>query len=184
MKNLTINGRNYSLYNVTGKVVEASKMTQQEIKSIGGGPYSSGQQIKTFNTVKDQVFLIDNEGNEHSFQLVAMNIACRESNEITVTCVKQEKINNIVYIAALNKTTNQMFFSQPQINGLHLPSKKTMYYFMGIIALLLLIVGAGMWLSLLGGAFFGWLFSLVYMVIKSPIDGKVFTKNFRIEDYN
>lgn len=184
MINLIIGGRNYTFYNITGKVADSSKINQQHLKTVGGGPYTTGQQTMSINIVHDQIFLIDNNGKEYSCQLIGMNVACREGNELTITCVKEEGKDKEMYVAAFNRTTNQLFFSQRQINTIHLPSRTTKYYFMGALFLLILIASGYIWAAIPFGLFFCWMFSMVYVVFKGPMDGKKFTANFRIEDYN
>src|SRR5665213_651954 len=109
MKQVTINARNYDFTNITGRVEEASKNLETIVRGGGGGGatyggtgYVAPVSITSTTVVHDQIFLIDNQGNEHSFQLQGMNIACRQGNELTITSATLQGRNSVHYVATTN----------------------------------------------------------------------------------
>lgn len=116
-------GKNHELRWVYGKVEEAGKNMETKVTGSGGGGATFGGyggnapvRIQSHTVVHDQIFLTDENGREHSFQLKEMNVACRSGNELSV--IEAVKIGKTTghYVVVYNHTTNQVFSHKGQLN--------------------------------------------------------------------
>src|SRR5881296_840061 len=122
MKTIQIRGKEFVLYSTTGQVVGGSKNLETKVYGGGGGGsthegtgYSAPVRISSVTIVHDQIFLSDNGGKEHAFQLSDFDIACREGHKLTVVWVVKKGKERGPYIAVRNHTTSQTFFAEDQI---------------------------------------------------------------------
>lgn len=123
MKTINAGGKQYSMYWVRGKVEEAGKNLETRVSGGGGGGATYGGYgatapvtIQSHTVVHDQVFLVDAQGKEHSFQLQGFNLAARPSNELSVVWAIKDGQKTGPYIAAHNYTTGQSFFENGSLN--------------------------------------------------------------------
>lgn len=123
MKNITAGGQQYNLYWVCGKVEETGKNLETRVSGGGGGGATFGGyggtapvSIQSTTVVHDQIFLTDNDGKEHSFQLQSMDVACRSGNQLSVLWAIKSGGKTGPYIAVHNHTTGQSFFDKKALN--------------------------------------------------------------------
>ncbi|MES2429049.1 MAG: hypothetical protein V4560_18855 [Bacteroidota bacterium] len=158
MKTIDIHGRQYTVYNATGKVEESGKNLETRVHGGGGGGYnyrgtggSAPVSISSTTVVHDQIFLTDKNGVEHSFQLQDFDVACRAGNEISVMwAVKKGKAKGD-YIAVLNHSTRQDYYNKKALKNMF---RFNIWFFLGGgFALAFLMdhsMGAGIFGVLLG----------------------------------
>jgi hypothetical protein len=125
MKKITAGAKQYDLYWTFGKVEETGKNLETKVSGSGGGGATfkgyggtAPVSITSTTTVHDQIFLVDNSGNEHAYQLQDMNVACRTSNQLSVIWAIKEGQKTGPYIAVFNHTTNQPFFQDKALSGM------------------------------------------------------------------
>ncbi len=123
MKTITAGGKTYQLYHTTGKVEETGKNMETKVSGGGGGggTYSgyggtAPVTIQSTTTIHDQIFLTDNLGNEHSFQLQDFNVACRSGNLLTVFWAIKGTDKTGPYIVVYNHTTGNAFYNKASMN--------------------------------------------------------------------
>jgi hypothetical protein len=160
MKEIDISGRHYDLYSVKGKVNEAGKNMETKVSGGGGGGYSykgtggtAPISIKSTTVVHDQIFLTDNEGTEHSFQLQDFNVACRESNELSVIWAIKSGKKTGPYIVVLNHSTRKSFYHDKELKKIF---RFNIWFFLGGGLVLGFILGHSMPWGI-SGLLFGWL---------------------------
>ncbi len=174
----------YKLYWVTGKVVGQVKYATTTVSGRGGGTSyggtgSSSVAISSSSTVHNDIFLVDSNGREHSFQLSNFNVACREGNQLTVIWAIRKGKKEGLYIAVLNHTTSQKVFDSPALEKMFLS-------WSGILFLIL-------WFWVLY-SYTGIFWSILIWCITLPIIAKVikriaksranrFKSNFKFEDF-
>lgn len=125
MKLLSAGGKEYELHSITGKVLETGKNLETKVHGGGGGGATYGGyggtapvSIRSTTIVHDQIFLTDEQGNEHSFQLQGFNVACREANLLSVVWAIKKGARQGPYIAVINKTTNCNFFEDKTLQSM------------------------------------------------------------------
>jgi len=116
MENSTTIGKDYNLQWTYGTVVETGKNMETKISGGGGGGATFGgygastaTRIRSETIIHDQIFLVDENQQEHSFQLKHMNVACRNGNALSVFQAIKEGRNRGSYIIVYNHTTGQVF---------------------------------------------------------------------------
>lgn len=129
METINASGKVYTLYSVTGKVVATNKNMETRVSGGGGGGYthqgtgfSSPVTVTSTTTIHDQIFLVDDTGREHSFQLQDFNVACREGNVLKVIWAVKKGKDKGDYIIVQNNSTGQSFFNIGAIRRMFRPS--------------------------------------------------------------
>lgn len=123
MSELKIKGNTYNADVLTGEILGANKSTEQVVTGSGGGGYqftsgSYGQgvirdiDIATVNTVKDQLFLKDRDGVEHSIKLVNMDVRCREGHKLSVVSVSKNAKGPSRCLLVYNHDTRDVFYNK------------------------------------------------------------------------
>lgn len=164
MKELEISGRKYDVYTVTGRVNEAGKNLETRVQGSGGGGYSyrgtggtAPVTITSTTVVHDQIFLTDDSGTEHAFQLQDFNVACRETNLISVVWAIKKGKKLGPYVVVVNHTTRKSFYNDKALKKIF---RFNIWYFLGGGFLLGLVLGR----SITGGVF-GLLFGLLMWAV-------------------
>jgi len=127
MKTIRINGKDCQLYWVSGNVLESDKKMQTEtsggqIYYANNRPYSTG--ISTTTTIHDEIFISDNAGKEHSFQLRNFNVACRTGNKVSVIWAVKGRKRSGPYVAVLNHSTSKIFYHEASLKKICQPFEK------------------------------------------------------------
>ncbi|MEO6851818.1 MAG: hypothetical protein ABI203_12210 [Mucilaginibacter sp.] len=160
MTTLDISGKHYDLYTVTGKVNEAGKNMETKVHGGGGGGYnyrgtggSAPVSITSTTVVHDQIFLTDNSSTEHSFQLQDFNVACRESNELSVIWAIKSGSTTGPYIVVVNHTTRKTFYHDKELKKMF---RFNIWYLLagGMVLGFIMTHGMG---GAIPGLLFGWL---------------------------
>jgi len=112
MKTITSNTKTYNIYHTYGKVANSNKNMETKVHG-GGGGNNTNVRISSTTIVHDHLFVIDNNGQEHSFQLQGFDLACREGNEIAVAWGIKQGGKKGPYFMVHNFTTNQTFYRTP-----------------------------------------------------------------------
>lgn len=130
MKTIQAAGKEVSLYNFTGVVAESGKNLETVVSGGGGGGYSyngtggsAPVTIRSHTIVHDQLFLVDKNGNEKSFQLQDFNIACRKDNKLSVIWGIKKGAETGPYIIVHNYTTKETFYRDSSIAKLLRPNQ-------------------------------------------------------------
>lgn len=119
LKNIEINGQTYLLSAITGKVIDCQKRNETIVSGRGGGGFirdGSGfvkpVSIHSQTKVYDQIFIIDELGQEHSFELCNFNLACRSNSKLSIVKVQKIKFDNGIILIVYNHDTRQIFFNE------------------------------------------------------------------------
>lgn len=129
MKRISVDGRELDLYWFTGKVLTTTKNLETQVHGGGGGGYvsqgsgySAPVTISSTTTVHDQIFLAKSDGTEMAFQLHGFNVACRESNLVTVLWAIRPGEESGSYVLVYNHTTKDARFDDDAIKRVVRPS--------------------------------------------------------------
>ena len=112
MKTITSNTKTYNIYHTFGKVANTNKNMETRVHGSGGAN-NTNVRISSTTIVHDHLFVIDNDGQEHSFQLQGFDLACREGNEIAVAWGIKNGSNKGPYFMVHNFTTKQTVYKNP-----------------------------------------------------------------------
>jgi hypothetical protein len=129
MKQININGTDYTLRWTTGSVINSGKMATTEIKGSGGGTnfnnggYQNPITITSTTTIHNEIFLMDKEGKEHSYNLTDFNVSCNQGNILTIIWGNQEHLLSTP-ILVLNHSTSQKFYNQKDLVQIFEPLKQ------------------------------------------------------------
>ena len=122
MTTITAASKRYNLYWTAGKVMETGKNMETIVRGSGGGGatyngYGGTAPVNITSTtvVHDQIFLVDNSGTEHAFQLQDFNVACRADNQLSVVWAIKEGKQNGPYILVYNHTTRSTFYNDKNL---------------------------------------------------------------------
>lgn len=112
MSEITIGGRRFAVHQFTGKVAQANKRTETRIAATGGGSDGAGgtrpMSIASATVTHDDVFLVDDGGQEKLVRLEDWNVGAREGNELHVVWVIDDKgVGHYVYIHNRNTRVEQ-----------------------------------------------------------------------------
>ncbi|HNR54359.1 MAG TPA: hypothetical protein PKJ19_04275 [Flavobacteriales bacterium] len=140
-------GTPWTLYTFKGTVMEASKNMETRVSGGGGGGFtyrgtggSAPVSITSTTVVHDQLFLQDEQGQEHALQLQGFNIACRTSHVLTAAWAIKQGQQRGPYFAVHNHTTDQTFYKDDEIGKMFRPP---ILHLLGIVAGLFLYVVPG-----------------------------------------
>lgn len=145
LKEISVGGINFALHQVTGKVINVAKNSTTQV--YGGGTVNDGKgytSVSSSSTIHDQIFLIDKNEKEHSFQLSDFNVASREGNELSVIWAIKEGQERGNYVCIYNHSTDRYFFERDTflLNFIDSPKAGIGYKIIGILILLIGIAGA------------------------------------------
>ena len=132
-RTISVNGINYRLESITGKVLATTKSMETSVQgsvSGGGGRLREGSgklstvelNLASTTIVHDQFFLEDDAGREHSFQLQGFNVACRPGNSLTVTAAFEPGKQRGPYVAVRNNSTQNHFINEKALRSLCSPN--------------------------------------------------------------
>lgn len=153
-----LEGKDYALHHLTGRVVSASRRSVTSVSGHGGGAYdgsSAPVHISSTTTTHDEFFVEEADGTEHSLQLVDWDIALREGHELTICWMIDVGRKYGPYVGILNWKTGQLTIDRDSLKELFAPSGKL--YLIPIIAAVLVdgilgMIGAlPLFLAILGG---------------------------------
>lgn len=143
MKTISTSGKEYELYSITGKVMETGKNLETKVTGGGGGGATYGGygatapvSIRSTTVVHDQIFLKDDSGQEHSYQLQGFNVACRAENILTVIWSIKKGNKTGPYIAVVNETTGNRFFEDKALQEMF---RYPLLYMLGAVLLCILL---------------------------------------------
>ena len=121
MKKIEAEGKFFNIYWTTGTVKSEKKYSTTNVS--GGGSTINGQgsvSISSTTTIHDDIFIIDESGKEHSFQLSNFDVACREGNKVSVVWAILEGKERGPYVLVINHDTlNNYFVSDMALGELY-----------------------------------------------------------------
>ena len=187
MTTVKINGKDYQLNWVTGSVLEATK--NMETKVSGGG--SRGKDgfgntrvdpIKSETTVHDQVFITDSAGQEHSYQLQNIDVACRQGNKLSIIWAIKSGQDRGPYVAVVNHSTSAKFVNAPALYKMYHPINETLLGILFIIVVILMLISQAFLLSFVSLI----LFIIFLFYVRSQTKGKVqkFKEDLQPDEFN
>jgi len=124
-----IGPRRYTLNKMTGLVADSGVRSEVEVSGTGyvtgttGTSYSPGivtgtTEIKSKTTRHQQLFLIDKEGNEESFNLTDFVITCHKGSLITIIWAIMDGKKDGPIFAAYNHDTKGWMFDDKGVDGM------------------------------------------------------------------
>ena len=115
-------GKEYQIYSVTGKVLDAQKHYETRVTGSGGGGYTNQGtgytapvSISSTTVVHDNIFLMDAAGKEHAIQLQNFNVVSRAGNSLTAVWAIKKNKKRGQYIAIFNHTISETSFNHAKI---------------------------------------------------------------------
>ncbi|WP_057938965.1 hypothetical protein [Algoriphagus resistens] len=117
----------FELYQFSGEVAESGKNMETRVSGGGGGGstyrgsgYAAPVSITSQTVIHDQLFLVNPEGKEKSFQLQDFNLACRKGNQVTIRWYIREGKNQGPYFGVYNHSTGQNYISHKETKRMFL----------------------------------------------------------------
>lgn len=157
----------FELFSFSGVVEESGKNMETQVSGGGGGGAtyqgtggSAPVTISSRTIIHDQLFLINSEGKEKSFQLQDFHLAARKGNQLTVFWGIKAGDKTGYYIAVKNHSTDQEFYRDDLLNKYYI--KGWIQGILMLVSSILLLVGTlgegGMIWAMLGagGWFWAW----------------------------
>jgi len=143
-------GRDYHIHVRTGVVENSETRSETEVTGnvSGGGGYSSGGSgynnpvsgsIQSKTTRYQNIFLKDEEGDDHVIELVNFLIACKEGQKLTLFIVKSKDSLYGPYFQAYNHNTRQNYENSKAVSSEMFPFRKVLMATGGLAALFFLI---------------------------------------------
>jgi hypothetical protein len=115
-------GKEFRIYSVTGKVLDAKKHYETRVSGGGGGGYTNQGtgytapvSISSTTVIHDTIFLLDKDGKEHAIELTNFDITSRESNEMTAVWAIKKNKKSGPYVAIINHTLSKTSFNGAKI---------------------------------------------------------------------
>jgi hypothetical protein len=172
MEKLEAGGKLFNILWTTGTVVAQTKLATTSVHGSGGGSsgsgYSAPVSISSSTTIHNDIFIKDENGKEHSFQLSDFDIACHEGSKVSVVWGILDGKQTGSYVLVMNHdTANNYFASDKVIDALYGPWK---IFGMGCLALILVVV-ATVTIIFFGG------FIRLLLVFVAVTYGSIFWKN-------
>jgi len=126
---VNIGPKTVHLYSTTGVVQEAGKRSETHVHGSGGGSalpmsgsHTTNVRITSTTTVHDDLFIVDDDGKEHAFQLQDFDVAVRKGNRITITHAIASNKQSGPYILVQNHSTRQHFFKKKRLRWMVRPN--------------------------------------------------------------
>ena len=182
MELIKVNSQTYELHWVTGKIEEAGKNLETKVSGGGGGGFTyrgtggtAPVSIKSKTVVHDQIFITEDNGHEHSFQLQDFNIACRNGNRASVLWAIKPGRKSGPYIAVLNHSTGQAYYDN---KGLQRIFRRPVVYLL-ILVVFFFFIGRGNHL-------FYWMIpvAIIYWLVEGIIAANRFRNNLDMKRYS
>jgi hypothetical protein len=158
MTQITVMGRSFELYSLTGKVITVRKRISSElyadlqpVQFPGCEPFTKGINITTVTRQPERIFLLDDKGREHALHLWDADISCREGQLMMVVWAMPAKHRRGPYIGIKNLSTGQAFFNQAGMKKLFRPPVLYYWGFVLIAFLAGLLVSGSIFKGLLIG---------------------------------
>jgi hypothetical protein len=150
MKQINIGGHHFDVHWFSGRVLRGTiKKVETDVQWVGGGnpeldDFNQPLTPITTTTIHDQLFLAGADGSEKAFQLKNFDIACRESNEVTVFWAMKTGMHTGEYVLVRNHTTQDFRFQDSALGKLVGPSMlgcSGVALVLMLVPIILLIIG-------------------------------------------
>ena len=123
---ILINGKPWECHSYTGTVASAAKRLETKVEGSGGGGssyqgtgYTAPVNISSSTTTHDEVYVVDENGQEHVLRLQNWDLSVREGHKLTVvSLVKQGRANGPL-VAIHNHTLNKTDYDERVLAKLH-----------------------------------------------------------------
>ncbi|EPF93138.1 hypothetical protein GCM10025882_05440 [Acinetobacter gyllenbergii] len=105
MTTVSIQGKNYGIYQFTGEVIDSNKQREMHVHGGGGATYQGtggNAPVTSSTTIHDQFFLIDDQGQEHDVTLSNWNVTLRIGHHIQMIWVIPENKDRGPYVIVNN----------------------------------------------------------------------------------
>ncbi|GAB2488662.1 hypothetical protein [Algoriphagus taiwanensis] len=157
----------FELYSFSGMVEESGKNMETKVSGGGGGGATyqgtggtAPVTITSRTIVHDQVFLVNKEGKEKSFQLQDFHLAARKGNQLTVFWGIKSGDKTGYYFAVKNHSTDEEFYRDDLLRKYFIKwwLQLGLMAVSGILLIAGLLGGAGTVYTLLGAGagFWAW----------------------------
>lgn len=121
---IQVRGKNYNVYEFTGKVAHSNKQLETVVSGGGGGGATyqgtggtAPVSISSKTYTHDDIFLVNEQGQEHVLRLVDWDIATRESHVIQAIWLIKEGKDTGSYVAINNLSTNTLLWGDSGRHG-------------------------------------------------------------------
>ena len=124
LNTIQIRGKTYHVYEFTGKVAQSNKQLETVVSGGGGGGAtyqgtggSAPVRISSTTYTHDDIFLVNEQGQEHVMRLVDWDIATREGHIIQAIWLIPEGKDQGSYVAINNISTNTLLWGDHGRHG-------------------------------------------------------------------
>ncbi|GAA5017446.1 hypothetical protein GCM10023206_30200 [Acinetobacter puyangensis] len=121
---IQVRGKNYNIYEFTGKVAHSNKQLETVVSGGGGGGATyqgtggaAPVRISSTTYTHDDIFLVNDQGQEHVLRLVDWDIATREGHIIQAIWLIKEGKDEGSYVAINNLSTNTLLWGDRGRHG-------------------------------------------------------------------
>lgn len=176
-------GRDYHVHARTGVVESTETRSETEVTgniSGGGGNTSGGTgysnpvsgQVRSTTTRFQNIFLKDEDGDDHTIELVDFLVPCKEEQKLTFFIVKSK--NNLTgpYFRAYNHNTREHYENAKAVSSEMFPIRKLLMA-IGAVGALTFLTGLFSSDTTFGGAIFSTIVIMIIVGIVLGIAGKI-----------
>ncbi len=128
MREISVNGRTYEVHATSGRVAAANKQLETRVSGGGGGGmtyqgtgFNNSVHISSQTVTHDQIFLVDQQGQERALKLQDWDVTCREGNELTAVWLIRKGKPNGPYVAIRNDTLGETQYDDKHLAKIHRP---------------------------------------------------------------
>lgn len=121
MRDIAIGGKKYEAYWVAGKVAAANRQLETRVHGGGSGGNSAPAPVTSTTVTHDEIFLIDNDGKEHSLRLQNWNVSSREGHEMLAIWLIKKGKSTGPYVVIHNRTLNETYYNDAVLTKMHRP---------------------------------------------------------------
>ena len=121
MTTVSIQGKNYGIYQFTGEVVDNNKQRETRVYGGGGATYQGTggtAPVTSSTTIHDQFFLIDDHGQEKDITLSNWDVTLRTGHHIQMVWIIPENKDRGPYVIVNNLSLKKFQRNDPVIGQL------------------------------------------------------------------
>ena len=144
---ISINNKDYGIYQKSGKIIETNKHNETRIYGSSGGGYihqGSGTinptQIHSQTIVHDQFFILDPNGQEHAITLSNWNLNLRAGHHIQLIWLIAPNKKYGPYVSIHNQTLHTVDYNNNQVMAIAKQHYVKSFWFAMLAAFILTII--------------------------------------------
>lgn len=163
MPDIELDGKRYEVHQFHGQVMKANKHLETQVRGGGGGGFtyqgtggSGSVSISSTTVTHDDLFLRDEQGQEHVLRLRDWDVACREGHEMQALWLSRDG-KQTDYVMIRNRTTATERWGHKPLARIFRLLEPFWLWMVVAIVIVLSIMGSSMLLGLVALALPVWL---------------------------